>query len=64
MTLEFENDDVLTSQEVGLLIQAGIQQGKTVVLQIGDKQRMVKWIGEYDLHDPPRLPRWRIEIEK
>ena len=64
MALEFEDDDVLTSQEVGLLIQSGISKGERVVLRIGEKERVIKWIGEQDLHDPPLLPRWRIEIEK
>ena len=64
MTRNFEDDEVLTHQEVGLLIKDGIAKSEPVVLQIGRRTRVVKWIGELDHDDPPLLPRWRIEIEK
>lgn len=64
-TFEFEDDDVLTSSEVRRLINAGLAKGEDVILQIGDKRRVISWIGEQYMEDLlPTSPHWRIELKK
>ena len=61
----FCDDKVLTSSEVRQLIARGLAEKKEVVLVIGERRRVISWIGEEVLHDMhPRSPRWRVEIEK
>ena len=61
----FYEDNVLTSSEVRQLIARGLAEKKEVVLVIGERRRVISWIGEENLHDMhPHSPRWRVEIEK
>ena len=60
---KFENDSVLTSQEVHVLIAEGLAKNQEVVLQIGERRRKISFIGNLQAEGPPKSPLWRIEVE-